>query len=1049
MNRYGAGLTPVAPQQFMAAPRSTGPYSGMSDYSRQSAAPLPGVQSNQSSYRGPSNNQDFRQRDDDRRFAGRRPGNRFQADTEPELDEPNLDESLVVLDHFNSDLHLVIDPDGYGASVLNDPPGFCFTWAGARATYGACRGKVFYEVHVVEHLPADFGDDHNETDPHIVRLGWSTDSSSFQLGEEPWSYGYGGTGKFSTNNRFTDYGGRFEEGDVIGAMLDLESRPPTISYMKNGTWLGVAAPLHGIQVGSKEKALFPHVLSKNCRFKVNFGQMDAWYPPPMGFRYLGQLPLVDRVRGMVPPARKSDCEMIMIVGLPGAGKTTWGINMEKNHPEKRYNIIGTDTLIEKMRVMGLPRKRNYHGRWEVLIGKATTCLNKLFAIAAKRRRNYILDQTNVYATARRRKMRNFAGFYKIAAVIQPDDPELERRSYKRTHVDGKVVPESAVLEMKANYSIPEDRDNLFDRIDFVELKRDTVQQLVRIYNDEGKTKPRDDNSQNRFDSDRKLGMLDFGGGDRTRPDAGYGGGDRTRPDAGYDGGDRTRLDAGYGGGDRTRLDAGYGGGDRTRPDAGYGGGDRTRPDAGYGGGDRTHTVAGYGSNDRTRPDAGYGGSDRTRPDAGYGGNDRTHLDAGYGGNDRTRPDAGYGGNDRTRPDAGYGGNDRTLPDAGYGINDRTRPDAGYVDYDRARQGGAYSNADRIPQDRFGSNDRIRQRGEYTQDSPASRSNQGYGAGSTSVPQNYDADARKSGNQSGYTSRWGPPGQDRAAFSDQIKQEVDVDAFSSSQKTSSQSTEGSRRPSRFSAASHTDLPKALPSNTGNIKTEVPAAVKDSPIPDIRKSSSISVLGQPGLKPLIPALERKESDQIRKEKPAVEIAPSQPKGSTSSTNSAKRAVPPDNVEGRLTGISEDKKPKPLASTEEKKPELPTAASTSSSKGGISSTPSKEGPDKAELLPASDTSAAAKDPWNGPANKPRGAPWQPDRFPGPREDMEARRLPRGPAHYGSFGGPPRGPMGGPSHGFRGPGPWNQNHPRFGPQGLPRPFFSGPPGRWPRPPR
>ena len=29
-----------------------------------------------------------------------------------------------------------------GASVLLDPPGFCFTWAGARATYGVCKGKV-------------------------------------------------------------------------------------------------------------------------------------------------------------------------------------------------------------------------------------------------------------------------------------------------------------------------------------------------------------------------------------------------------------------------------------------------------------------------------------------------------------------------------------------------------------------------------------------------------------------------------------------------------------------------------------------------------------------------------------------------------------------------------------------------------------------------------------------------------------------------------------------------------------------------------------------
>ncbi|GFO00979.1 heterogeneous nuclear ribonucleoprotein u, partial [Plakobranchus ocellatus] len=97
-------------------------------------------------------------------------------------------------------------------------------------------------------------------------------------------------------------------------------------------------------------------------------------------------------------------------------------------------------------------------------------------------------------------MKNFKGFFRIAAVIQPDDPELERRSKKRTQEDGKVVPESAVLEMKSNFSLPEDRDNLFDRIDFVELPKDVVLQLVRQYNQEGKSKPRQDGGAGRFDN---------------------------------------------------------------------------------------------------------------------------------------------------------------------------------------------------------------------------------------------------------------------------------------------------------------------------------------------------------------------------------------------------------------------------------------------------------------------------------------------------------------------------------------------------------------------
>lgn len=42
--------------------------------------------------------------------------------------------------------------------------------------------------------------------------------------------------------------------------------------------------------------------------------------------------------------------------------------------------------------MGLRRQRNYAGRWDILIQQATQCLNRLIEIAARKRRNYILDQ---------------------------------------------------------------------------------------------------------------------------------------------------------------------------------------------------------------------------------------------------------------------------------------------------------------------------------------------------------------------------------------------------------------------------------------------------------------------------------------------------------------------------------------------------------------------------------------------------------------------------------------------------------------------------------
>ena len=88
---------------------------------------------------------------------------------------------------------------------------------------------------------------------------------SFCLGEEPFSYGYGGTAKFSTDCKFSTYGERFTKGDVITCLVDFQERPPTMSFSKNGRWFGVAKRLTEIERGNKKQALFPHILSKNCK----------------------------------------------------------------------------------------------------------------------------------------------------------------------------------------------------------------------------------------------------------------------------------------------------------------------------------------------------------------------------------------------------------------------------------------------------------------------------------------------------------------------------------------------------------------------------------------------------------------------------------------------------------------------------------------------------------------------------------------------------------------------------------------------------------------
>jgi len=42
--------------------------------------------------------------------------------------------------------------------------------------------------------------------------------------------------------------------------------------------------------------------------------------------------------------------MIMMCGLPGSGKTVWALKYAAENPDKHYNILGTNSLIDKMKV---------------------------------------------------------------------------------------------------------------------------------------------------------------------------------------------------------------------------------------------------------------------------------------------------------------------------------------------------------------------------------------------------------------------------------------------------------------------------------------------------------------------------------------------------------------------------------------------------------------------------------------------------------------------------------------------------------------------------
>uniref|UniRef100_A0A672SWJ6 Heteroous nuclear ribonucleoprotein U like 1 n=1 Tax=Sinocyclocheilus grahami TaxID=75366 RepID=A0A672SWJ6_SINGR len=354
-------------------------------------------------------------------------------------------------EHHNCDLHFKVSRDrcsGYPLTI----EGFAYLWSGARATYGVNKGRMCYELKVLEYLPVKHLPS-SEPDPHVVRVGWSLDSCSTQLGEEAFSYGYGGTGKKSTCCKFEDYGEKFGESDVIGCYIDFDNHEQVeMAFSKNGKWLDVA--FHVSKEELAGRALYPHILVKNCSVGFNFGQRaDPFFPLQDGYTFIGAVNIENRVRGTVGPTNKSDFEVLMMVGLPACGKTTWATKHAKMNPEKKYNILGTNAIMEKMKMMGLRRQRNYAGRWDILIQQATQCLNRLIQIAARKRRNYILDQV----------LQTPSCFCRNAIIIKND------------YLCSKL----------SNFVLPEVGDFL-DEVTYVELQREEADELVKRYNEEGR-----------------------------------------------------------------------------------------------------------------------------------------------------------------------------------------------------------------------------------------------------------------------------------------------------------------------------------------------------------------------------------------------------------------------------------------------------------------------------------------------------------------------------------------------------------------------------------
>eukprot|EP01065_Artemidia_motanka_P032063 TRINITY_DN3909_c0_g4_i1.p1 TRINITY_DN3909_c0_g4~~TRINITY_DN3909_c0_g4_i1.p1 ORF type:complete len:549 (+),score=187.79 TRINITY_DN3909_c0_g4_i1:103-1749(+) len=371
-----------------------------------------------------------------------------------------------------------------------------YMWSGIRGTHAVSSGKVAFAMTVM----------HGK----LCRLGWSTASASLNLGQCDQSFGYGGTAKKSHNNKFDDYGETYSMGDTMTALMDFEAN--IISYCKNGRWLGEAFELpdwlHGVP-------LYPHILTKNCRVRAFFGEGDRSKFPelPDGFVWLSDASDLKatpwaggaKVEGQAgvsrpeAPGRRVEPDtdipfietlypgekigpgqrrLVMLVGLPGTGKTHWAKWYVKSNPHCRFNLISTNLILERK----MPNtKWTYDDRWQKLIKEASQTMEEQLDIASREDGNIIWDQTNVYPNARRRKLQKFQHFHKTAVVFIPPEETHDKWVAQQKEAMGQNVPEDVVAQMKKNFELPT-TSALFDNVIYAfNNTPDDVQQSMRRY----------------------------------------------------------------------------------------------------------------------------------------------------------------------------------------------------------------------------------------------------------------------------------------------------------------------------------------------------------------------------------------------------------------------------------------------------------------------------------------------------------------------------------------------------------------------------------------
>jgi len=306
--------------------------------------------------------------------------------------------------------------------------GMAYLLAGARANVGHKSGRYMFEVKIVQAIQTSHA---GQKPKQLVRVGFSTSSSSLILGDGADSVCFDCDGFFTSETKRSPGGQRFGKDQVIAVVLNLDSKSPnynTVSLFKEGAKAMDPKPL---PEHLKGKTLFPHVTFRNVSVAVNFGPV-AMQELPFQCRLLGNAASSDVDLAPNREPKDGKYEVVMPVAFPDEGTFDWlDMFMEKN---PHYVELSDRKIIDWAKSSGLWPKGGWkasNDRPNVSFGVPAvddfSVRKVIAALAPVVPRNYLIMEvkSNLLAKDRREILKkfNYPCYKKVAHIVMGEPAE--------------------------------------------------------------------------------------------------------------------------------------------------------------------------------------------------------------------------------------------------------------------------------------------------------------------------------------------------------------------------------------------------------------------------------------------------------------------------------------------------------------------------------------------------------------------------------------------------------------------------------------------------